>query len=263
MDEPLQFHSLATVLKSLSERQQNSGPAALPRDSTCSECHLLRLDLPAVQEALIAKGMLNAFRGCQCVPPEVEAERRSHRWLRFANLDTPKPRTFATFQDRIGNESALPAARQFARGQGPPHILNLSGMTGTGKTHLLEAIGRDCLSRGIRVYYDTSARMLRTLREGYEQETYHQLMAMLEAMPVLLIDDIGAEKPTDWAIETLTSIVDHRWRTGGRLAVGTNKTQKELGDQNFRLASRLFDTETGSVQIVYLECSDYRTGETW
>jgi len=76
---------------------------------------------------------------------------------------------------------------------------------------------------------------------------------------VLLLDDLGLEKPSDWVVEQLTSLIDERWRNNRLLAVGTNEShitiEERLGP---RIASRLFDRTSGKSKVVYLVTGDYR-----
>ena len=86
---------------------------------------------------------------------------------------------------------------------------------------------------------------------------------MYARAPVLLLDDLGAEKTTEWAAEKLTALVAERYRTGGRLVVATNLDFDQMAEKvGNRIADRLFDDRTGKVLSVTLTTSSYRTGRS-
>ena len=86
-------------------------------------------------------------------------------------------------------------------------------------------------------------------------------MAHAYKADLLLLDDIGAEKPSEWVEQELFNLIEDRYRNNRLLVVATNEVEPtiraKLGD---RIASRLFDNETGTVKQVYLTATDYRAG---
>ena len=264
---------LGTVLRNLLKPNDSSSYEPLPNDSACPRCDQLLLDHPAVVKRLEEQGIVGGVPGCKCVPPEEEERRLREGKLRRAGLwkDNPaKICTFENFEAVAGTAEGLRAATAFCDGTGPS-LLTLAGMTGCGKSHLLEAIGRALIKRRTGVLYALAPMLLDDLRAGYDFSrtvepedpgalTYTQLMTRVNMAPVLLLDDIGMQKQTEWAAEKLTAIVDERWRTGKRLAVATNKTYGELQDSlSYRLASRIFDEYSGStLAVLFDRARDYR-----
>ena len=202
---------------------------------------------------------------CTC---QAEAASRERERLEVANLPVPgrvSIKTFQNFEMRRGTEEALKSAQVFAAGRGPATLV-LSGGPGAGKSHLLLAIGQELLRLYRRCRYEVVAEMLDRLRASYDggTEDHAQVMDFYHSIPVLLLDDVGMERNTAWGLETLTSLVDYRIRNGLWLAVATNLSygQMKIGQDGarFRLASRLFDTNTGAVNVVIMTAKDYRTG---
>lgn len=133
----------------------------------------------------------------------------------------------------------------------------MGGPVGTGKTHVAHAVQRHLeVSEDIPCPVWTMAKLLDGLRD---QEHGRKLMEQVENAPYIIIDDIGAERGTDWAAERFLMIVDERWKWQRPIIATTNFPLKrdilgaELGD---RLASRLLD---GAVGIV-LSTEDRRNG---
>lgn len=87
------------------------------------------------------------------------------------------------------------------------------------------------------------ARMLADLRGDIDHgESWR--MPWLESVPLLVMDDLGAERPTDWGVEQVSSLVDVRTYRGLRTVVTSNLPlgglRKALaGLQGARIASRL------------------------
>jgi len=174
--------------------------------------------------------------------------------------------TFENFADRQGSEAAFEVASDYTVGNAPS-ILVFIGGTGTGKTHLLEAIGRQYLEQEhesgtpYTVRYELVSNMLRELRESFRIQAEESVMTHAYKADLLLLDDIGAEKPSEWVEQELFNLIEDRYRNNRLLVVATNEVEPtiraKLGD---RIASRLFDNETGTVKQVYLTATDYRAG---
>jgi len=77
--------------------------------------------------------------------------------------------------------------------------------------------------------------------------------ALLEA-PVLILDDLGAQKSSPWAEEKLYQLLNHRHLARAYTVVTTNK---KLGDLEPRIASRLGDREVS--EVYEITAPDYRT----
>jgi DNA replication protein DnaC len=99
------------------------------------------------------------------------------------------------------------------------------GWPGTGKTHLAVAALRALVSRGFQgTFYDFQS-LLYSIRAGYneasgasEREAYR---IALDA-EVLLLDDLGSQRISDWVEDTVTSIVTHRCNSRKATIVTTN-----------------------------------------
>jgi DNA replication protein DnaC len=69
-----------------------------------------------------------------------------------------------------------------------------------------------------------------------------------------LLDDLGAENDTEWAVEKLTRLVDYRHRNRKLLVVATNLSADETGEKlTPRVADRVFDVGSGAANVVRVE----------
>ena len=254
-------------------------------------CHKLLRDHPMTEEYLSAHGykFFDVEKGqmvgvkqaefCRCDDVPQQRQLIEHYDLIRRRKDANLPQmvrglkersslnaTFENFKEREGSEEAFEVASDYTVGNAPS-ILVLIGGTGTGKTHLLEAIGRQYMEQEheggtpYTVRYDLVATMLRQLRESFKVETEGSVMAHAYKADLLLLDDIGAEKPSEWVEQELFNLIEDRYRNNRLMVVATNEVEPtiraKLGD---RIASRLFDNETGTVKQVYLTATDYRAG---
>ena len=106
--------------------------------------------------------------------------------------------------------------------------LYLHGAAGTGKTHLLVALGKAVIDiHGSEVCYVSTADMIakakaRFSRNGTDPENYIDPFDEAAYAEVLLLDDIGAEKPSDWVLSEFYRLFNHRYNDGLTTLVTSN-----------------------------------------
>lgn len=156
---------------------------------------------------------------------------------------------------------ALRAAHAYAEGKmlkldPPMRSLFLFGAFGTGKTGLALSILRRRLEGGQPGLYYALADLLDRLRRTYDRargeegESAEQIVRQLQDVDLLVLDDLGAERPTDWALEKLFQVVDGRMRNERETIYTSNLTTDELADRLGRriverIAYQTWDQEVG------------------
>lgn len=115
------------------------------------------------------------------------------------------------------------------------------GPTGTGKTTLAMLVSKAALKAGRSVAIYSLPRLLNEIRDTHRAERSHvDLLDRLSAVDFLHIDDVGAERTTDWVLEELYSIVNARYEDERSIVITTNLDHDELGSQiSERTVSRL------------------------
>ena len=149
--------------------------------------------------------------------------------------------------------------------------LFLTGSVGSGKTHLIAAmvdwIARMTTRRKYRAWiiFITSVDLLALIkytfdRKNKDDDNTEELMSKLEDCDLLIIDDLGTEKTTDWASELFYKIIDSRYSNLKSTIITTNLTDQELKEKlSERLISRIYEMCKG----IKLTGKDYRLEKLW
>jgi DNA replication protein DnaC len=120
------------------------------------------------------------------------------------------------------------------------------GSSGTGKTTLAMLISRLVLEAGRSVAIYSLPKLLGQIRRTYDAETgeqsYSEFFERLATVDLLHIDDLGAEKQTEWVLEQLYALVNERYERQKSLIVTSNLEDNELEEQlGARIVSRLVE----------------------
>jgi DNA replication protein DnaC len=113
------------------------------------------------------------------------------------------------------------------------------GPPGNGKTHLAAAAVNHLSAQRSPVLFHTAPDLLMMIRSGIDGNRADRLVRLCQRVPWLVIDDLGAERLTDWACEVWFRILNARCNQRSRTLFASNVAPDALGDD--RLASRLSD----------------------
>jgi DNA replication protein DnaC len=133
-------------------------------------------------------------------------------------------------------------ADNLAEGRG----LWLTGDIGTGKTTLAMLVSKTAIEAGHSVAIYSLPRLLARIRRTYDDAagelSYLDFFNRLTSVDLLHIDDLGAEKRSDWVLEQLYAIVDERYVSNRAMLVTTNLDVGALEEQiGPRTVSRLVE----------------------
>jgi DNA replication protein DnaC len=122
----------------------------------------------------------------------------------------------------------------------------LMGDTGTGKTTLAMLVSKTALGAGRAVAIYSLPKLLARIRRTYDaepgQDSYLALFELLTSVDLLHIDDLGAEKRSDWVLEQLYALVNERYESQRSILVTTNLDEAALEEQiGPRTVSRLVE----------------------
>lgn len=150
-----------------------------------------------------------------------------------------------------------------------PGSLLFIGKTGCGKTHLAVATLREIVRRqNVRTFaFITTPELLLEIRSAFDgkkrqteedgdyvQETESDVLDKYSYCELLILDDLGAEKATPYAIQSLYLLIDRRNRDLRPTIITTNLSLEEIETTiGARIASRLSD-----MKVIKLNLPDYR-----
>ncbi len=102
------------------------------------------------------------------------------------------------------------------------------GPVGTGKTTLAMLVSKAAIKAGRSVAIYSLPRLLNEIRDTHRAERSHvALLDRLTSVDLLHIDDVGAERSTDWVLEELYSIVNGRYEDQRSIVITTNILDRE------------------------------------
>ncbi len=126
----------------------------------------------------------------------------------------------------------------------PPGILMI-GPVGCGKSHLAAAILREIIAKGYTGLYYNSPDLLRDIRSTFNLEngrTEDELIEDLTAVDLFVLDDLGAEKVSDFVLDRFYLVVNQRYEVCKPMVVTTNLMEEELrGRLGDRIVSRFLE----------------------
>jgi DNA replication protein DnaC len=190
---------------------------------------------------------------------------------RLADANIPKRYQHCTLANFTAyNESLEQAvAKATAVADGFPvstRGLLLEGQPGVGKTHLAVAVLKQIIrTSGARgLFYDTRD-LLRVIRSTYEPSIHTTELEILRPVmvaDVLVLDDLGAEKTSDWVEETMNLIVNTRYNER-RLTLFTTNYFDTPDDTDpnsllFRIGYRMRSRLSEMCEPVQIDGADYR-----
>ena len=122
----------------------------------------------------------------------------------------------------------------------------LYGDPGTGKTTLAMLVSKIALEQGHSVAIYSLPKLLARIRRTYDSEpggdSYLSFFERLTSVDLLHIDDLGAEKRSDWVLEQLYALVNERYESQRSILVTTNLDELQLKEQiGQRTVSRLVE----------------------
>ncbi|NLY53606.1 MAG: ATP-binding protein [Firmicutes bacterium] len=120
--------------------------------------------------------------------------------------------------------------------------LFLTGQSGLGKTFLCSAICHSLAENNIVPLYVVFSDLISDMRASFQDTGDSLLLATAREVPVLILDDLGAEHVTDYAVSRLFDIVNHRRNERLPMVISSNLTLTEVATvYSERVASRIIE----------------------
>lgn len=139
------------------------------------------------------------------------------------------------------------------------------GSVGIGKTHLAVSILKGLTERGFKCLFYDFASLLKEIQDSYNPNTQASELRVLAPVlrtDILVLDELGASKPTDWVRDTMAHVINTRYNDKKVTIFTTNYLDERAKDRDeiledrigIRLRSRLYEM----CRTVVMEGRDYR-----
>lgn len=214
----------------------------------CSKCHAPRQKRIEVSGKTIEPRCMCA---CQTEDYDRREQERKHREFldmvaknRSIGLPDPGLRKH-TFENDLGyNPKQIEIAKRYVQHwdefRNSSTGLLLWGDVGTGKSFIAGCIANALLDKGVPVLMTNFARLLNTLTDMYAGDR-NAYIDSFKRYELLIIDDLGMERNSEFAREQVFSVIDSRYRSQLPMIVTTNLSLEELKDPTDLSRSRIYD----------------------
>lgn len=213
----------------------------------CSKCRT-----PRQAKAELSGRLLTVPVMCKCMSEaraKEDAERKERERLehvarlRSAGLRDTALREY-TFENDNGYNPELKKAREYVAQWDKMKSMSIGlliwGNIGTGKTFAAGCIANALIDKGVPVLMTNFSRILNSLT-GMFSEDRNEFIDGFNKYELLIIDDLGIERNSEFALEQVYNIVDSRYRSEKPLIVTTNLTLDELKNPADISRKRIYD----------------------
>lgn len=238
---------LGDVLKAINA--VNPGPGDFVQDGLvyCGDCHEPKQQRVASQEY----GEVLLPRPCLCgrERSRKDEERRKKaehtkrvNELRWAGLWDPSYRKMTFDKDDSPTSPASVISRRYLANWGEMRKSGCGilyhGSVGTGKTFYAACIANELMERNVAAYTTTIPRILGQIQAGWNAK---EIISTINSNPLLVIDDLGTERNTDYALEQLFAVIDARSMSHKPTIITTNLSMQELTSAKDLQHKRIYD----------------------
>ena len=218
----------------------------------CGKCHTRKQRRIKVPE-FFGSGERIVPVMCDCATAEYEAEEaeKKHREdmevlskLRRASLMDAmyEHSTFETCRKTAENKRPLSIARQyterFSEMLEKNRGLLFYGPPGTGKTHTAACVANALLDKGVSVLM-TSFVKLNAM--AFSEDDDESVIHRMDRAKLLIIDDLGAERGSDFSLERVYNVIDSRIRAKLPMILTTNLSLQQMREANDTRYWRIYD----------------------
>ena len=167
-----------------------------------------------------------------------------------------------TFENDLGyNATAMKIAKNYVahwqQCKKDGHGLIFWGSVGTGKSYIADCIGNALLDKGVRVLITNFSRLLNRLMD-FDVKDKNGIIQDLNSYELLILDDFGIERDSEYAREQVYNIIDSRYRSGLPMIVTTNLTIKDMRQPTDFGRYRIYDRVLGKNTPVAVEGQNIR-----
>ena len=213
----------------------------------CGKCHTpkqFRMDAPLLEGRLLP-------HPCRCEQERLDREaaeqeaERHHRAvadLKDKGFTDPAMRTW-TFANDNGKCPQMKHAHFYVENWPTMQAENIGyllwGGVGTGKSYFAGCIANALMEQEVAVRMTNFALILNDLTASFEGR--NEYIARLCRAPLLILDDFGMERGTEYGLEQVYNVIDSRYRSRRPLIVTTNLSLQDLQHPQDTAHARIYD----------------------
>ena len=249
----------------MSTRTDEAAKAAI--GAAARELHLPTVRTEAVRLAEIAARERHTHLGflAEVLAAEVDDRSERRRARRIAEAKFPRLKRLSDFNLDAVPSIAPTTLATLATGAyldaGDPVVL--LGDSGTGKSHLLIALGLAACEQGRRVRYVSTAQLVNELVEAADERQLSRVVGRYGRLDLLLLDELGYVQVDPRGAELLFQIITEREERAS-IGIGTNLPFSEWGSvfPDPRLVAAIVDRVTFNAHILETGTQSYRLRTT-
>ena len=185
---------------------------------------------------------------CKCEKQKIkQREERERKFLieekRIFCFDDPESQNHTFANDDGKNQSVTRIAKKYVEkftelkfgGKG----ILFYGSVGTGKSYIASCIANALIDKGYTVKMTNFAKIIKRMQGKFEGR--QEYLDSLNKCELLIIDDLGIERQSEFAQEVVFDVIDSRYKTGLPMIVTTNLLPNDFKAPNNVTKSRIYD----------------------
>jgi DNA replication protein DnaC len=241
------FKSLLATISA----KDNSAPGDYISDDDllmCGKCHTNKQSLQKFTFGSVDE-IVKCPCACQCQRKRQEREESERRRIEFRRRHTGltdreyEKWTFCKDDRRTPkiSDACLKYVNEWEKMRDNNVGLIFYGGVGTGKTFYACCVANALIDNCVSVLVTNFPRILNQIRSASWNDDKNELVDRIQRFQLVVIDDLGVERTTEYAMEQLFNVIDTRYRSGKPLIVTTNLAPSDIKNPENISYARVYD----------------------
>ena len=131
------------------------------------------------------------------------------------------------------------------------------GPTGTGKSYIAACIANALMDKNVPVLMTSIVKLT-----GFHQDEMNEILRLMKRAHLLILDDLGAERGTDFKLEQVYNIIDERCNSKKPMVVTTNLSMDEMKNAGDMRYNRIWERVRSMCYPVRMDGESWRKKKT-